>query len=99
MHHPMDPTTKPWKRTCLKLPENQGVPIPVDVLKLMEPQGDESSLASTIFQTLPERDRVALKLGRLIMTAMIEKKEGIRYAHRCSIIRYKSPKGAGLSPI
>ena len=27
---------------------------------------------------MPDRDCVALKLGRLIMTSMIEKKEGIR---------------------
>lgn len=37
-----------------------------------------SQASQTVFGTLPERDRVALKLGRLIIAAMVHKEEGIR---------------------
>lgn len=47
----------------------------------------ESTDRPLLLGALPERDRVALKLGRLIMTAMIQKKEGFRYIHITVILR------------
>jgi hypothetical protein len=46
----------------------------------------ESTDRPLLLGALPERDRVALKLGRLIMTAMIQKKEGFRYIHMILIL-------------
>jgi hypothetical protein len=39
----------------------------------------DSIAMHTVFSELPDRDRVALKLGRLIITAMLEKQEGVRW--------------------